>query len=120
MIDRSKLFAIIIGIILISAAANYFIINTNELELDKIKIGIIDSGCAINQASSIFEYSVFTTMNNNYPYDDSSKYDNIGHGRYVCEILINGSPNSIIYSAKIANAEGLITYQGLFEAIKYI
>ena len=120
MIDRNKLFAIIIGIMLISAAANYFIINTNELELDKIKIGIIDSGCAINQASSIFEYSVFTTMNNNYPYDDSSKYDNIGHGRYVCEILINGSPNSIIYSAKIANAEGLITYQGLFEAIKYM
>ena len=120
MIDRNKLFAMIIGIILISAAASYFIINTNELELDKIKIGIIDSGCAINQASSIFEYSVFTTMNNNYPYDDSSKYDNIGHGRYVCEILINGSPNSIIYSAKIANAEGLITYQGLFEAIKYM
>lgn len=80
MIDRNKLFAMIIGMILISAAASYFIINTNELELDKIKIGIIDSGCAVNQASSIIEYSVFTTMNNNYPYDDSSKYDNIGHG----------------------------------------
>ena len=120
MIDRNKLFAMIIGMILISAAASYFIINTNELELDKIKIGIIDSGCAVNQASSIIEYSVFTTMNNNYPYDDSSKYDNIGHGRYVCEILINGSPNSIMFSAKIANAEGLITYQGLFEAIKYM
>ena len=58
MIDRNKLFAMIIGMILISAAASYFIINTNELELDKIKIGIIDSGCAVNHPNHVLESSL--------------------------------------------------------------
>jgi len=86
----------------------------------KLKIGIVDSGCSIDQKSDVAEYINFATKDYGYAFSDPSYYDTAGHGRFVCQIIIDGTDDVAIYSAKVANGRGDVTYQGLFSAVKYL
>ncbi len=117
--SRYQLFLSTIAVVLIGFLV-FQSITVPPSEPDAVKIAIIDSGCAISQSSDVVEFTTFTLEEYGYNYDDTSIYDPVGHGRYVCDIIIENTENVEIYSAKIANGNGQVTYEGLFAAVEYV
>ncbi|MHA2250112.1 MAG: S8 family peptidase [Candidatus Kariarchaeaceae archaeon] len=86
---------------------------------NQVIVGVVDSGCGQNE-NYVKEYQTFTNTTYGYPTNEITTYDAYGHGFLVCEIIHNLSRESSIYSAKVANSDGILTYEGLFAAIKWL
>ncbi len=82
------------------------------------RIAVIDSGCS-NDQSFVVEFKNFVNSKYGYLYGETTPYDTVGHGRYVCQLIHSNSPDSMVFSAKIANKAGEITYDAFYAAIDW-
>lgn len=87
---------------------------------DFTKVGVIDSGCSENQKSFVKEYNSFTTTQYGFFIEDDNIYDNLNHGTVVCDLIHRNSPNSVLYSARIANFKGELTFQSILAAVTWL
>ncbi len=94
---------------------------------DQIRVGIVDSGCSLDQSQYVSQYVSFTNTSYGYNTDDMQVYDSLNHGQYTCQLLIDNIDDEIkeksaisIISAKIAHSDGTLTFDGLFAAVDWL
>ncbi|OLS22478.1 MAG: Subtilisin DY [Candidatus Heimdallarchaeota archaeon LC_2] len=92
----------------------------NDDKTNFTKVGVIDSGCAESQESFVKAYTSFTTKEYGFFSDDENVYDKLDHGTLICDIIHDESPNSELYSARIANYNGELTFQSILAAISWL
>lgn len=88
---------------------------------NEVKIGVVDSGCGYLQSKKIVEYKSFINEKLGFGYKINDPYDLLGHGTLVCKQILENAPNdTLLYSAKVADNNGKITYKALLAAIDWL
>ncbi|MHA2098177.1 MAG: S8 family peptidase [Candidatus Kariarchaeaceae archaeon] len=104
------------GIVLVPVFQSYFVIDNNP----EVKIGVIDSGCGSHQRSFVGEYKSFTTTQYGFFVDDDNLFDDLRHGEISCDLIHSEAPNAELFSARIANAFGQLTFQSILAAVEWL
>ncbi|MHA2169551.1 MAG: S8/S53 family peptidase, partial [Candidatus Kariarchaeaceae archaeon] len=113
--------AIIVGLITITLIGAIVgpILDEQNVKSNPVSVGVVDSGCRYNM-DYVADYQTFTNKTYGYPSNEVTTYDTREHGEYVCEIIHNYAPNANLYSARIADSSGILTFEGAFAAVKWL
>ena len=106
----------LIFLLLITLISPFSVSNDTKL----VKIGVIDSGCNSSQSQNVEIYKTFTLEEFGYVSDEMSTEGSNSHGVSVCQLIIDNSNSAGIYSAKILDSKGTVTFGGILAAIEWL
>ncbi|MDH5402334.1 MAG: S8/S53 family peptidase [Candidatus Heimdallarchaeota archaeon] len=120
--NKTVKFYVILLVVILAGITLLVIFLTNEIknEDDSVRVGVVDSGCSENQDKFVEEYKSFTTEEYGFPSTETRLYDNLNHGEFVCQLINDENPDAILYSARIANSHGLLTFESVFAAVDWL
>ncbi|MHA2090723.1 MAG: S8 family peptidase [Candidatus Kariarchaeaceae archaeon] len=112
---------IIVGLITITLIGAIVepIFDEQNMKSNPVSVGVVDSGCRYNM-DYVVEYQTFTNKTYGYPSNEVTTYDTRDHGEHVCDLIHNYAPNANLYSARIADSNGILTFEGVFAAVKWL
>ena len=99
---------------------NYAMNTISALETNEVTVAIIDTGLDVNLFNKYYSGRLKTTYNVLLNDEDTSMYDNFGHGTHIAGTIAEGTPDNIkIIPVKISDSDSMLE-SDILAAFEYI